>query len=114
MKKAPLLFDQQYKEESKLLETVTEWLNYQPDLKALRICDRYAKGYSDIFVCLNGQFVVIELKDDTGTMSKHQEEFIKDMKAVGAIGAECRTLRQVINLIEEARHRSNSGWYKDG
>lgn len=96
-----------YKEEGTLLRKVTDWLEPQQreGIKLIRICDRYNKGYSDLFICVRGYFVVAELKDDTGVASPHQEEFIKEMKEAGAIGAVCRTVKEVADLVEEAKRR---------
>lgn len=69
----------------------------------MRICDRYTKGYSDLFVCVGGILVVLELKDDTGVPSIHQLDFIDDIRKVGGIGGVCRTLKDIIMYVEEAR-----------
>lgn len=96
-----------YKDEAKLLKEVTKWLEpqFRDGIKVIRICDRYNKGYSDLFINVRGQFVVAELKDDEGTATPHQEEFIKDMVACGAIGGVCRTVKEVADLVEEAKRR---------
>lgn len=98
---------QMYKDEAKLLSEVTKWLAPQrrDGIMMIRVCDRYAKGYSDLFINVRGQFVVAELKDDTGTASPHQKDFIRDMKSCGAIGGVCRTVKEVADLIEEAKRR---------
>lgn len=99
---------QMYKDEAVLLKKVTEWLEPQrrDGIKVIRICDRYAKGYSDLFINVRGQFVVAELKDDVGTASQHQEEFIRDMVECGAIGGVCRTVKEVADLVDEAKRRT--------
>lgn len=96
-----------FKDESKLLNKVVEWLEPQrrDGIKLIRICDRYAKGYSDLFINVRGQFVVAELKDDTGTPTPHQLEFIEDMVDCGAIGGVCRTVAEVAALVDEAKRR---------
>lgn len=96
-----------YTEEADLLRDVTAWLEPQrrDGIKVMRICDRYAKGYSDLFINVRGQFVVAELKDDIGVASVHQEQFIEEMVACGAIGAVCRTVAEVATLVEEAKRR---------
>lgn len=96
-----------YEDEADLVKAVKEWLEPQErdGIKLLRICDRYAKGYSDFFICVKGIFVVAELKDNIGTASKHQEEFIEDMVACGAIGGVCRSVKDVADLIEQAKQR---------
>lgn len=93
-----------YKDEATLLKHTMQWLEAQRrnNIYALRINDRYAKGYSDIFVCVKGIFVVIELKDDTGTASPHQKLFLKEIIKAGGIGGICRTIDEVTELIGQA------------
>lgn len=101
------LLSQQYSDETVLQKKVMEWLAPQKrdGIKAIRICDRYNKGYSDVFICVRGIFVVAELKDDTGTPSPHQIQFIDEMRAAGAIGGICRSIKDVADLIEEAKQK---------
>ena len=98
---------QMYKDENKLLEKVVEWLEpqHRDGIMFMKIRDRYAKGYSDVFINVRGQWVVAELKDDEGEASVHQKDFIRDMVACGAIGAVCRTVKEVADLVEEAKRR---------
>ena len=93
-----------YKEEATLLAKVMRWLEPQirDGIKVIRICDRYHSGYSDLFICARGRFVVAELKDNTGTATPHQEIFIEEMIAAGAVGGICRTVKDVADLIEKA------------
>lgn len=97
--------NKQYSDEATLLRKVMEWLAPQKreHIKAIRICDRYNKGYSDIFICVHGMLVLAELKDDTGTPSQHQIDFIEEMRAAGAIGGICRSVKDVSDLIEQAK-----------
>ena len=99
--------DHMYQDEGSLLKAVMKWLEPQrrDGIMLIRICDRYAKGYSDLFINVRGQFVIAELKDDIGEPSVHQEDFIRDMVACGAIGGVCRTVADVAALIEEAKRR---------
>ena len=101
-------FDQMYTEEADLLDAVTKWLEPQrrDGIKLIRISERYKKGYSDLFICVRGQFVVAELKDNVGVASPHQKLFIKEMQEAGAIGGVCRTVRDVANLVDEAKRRA--------
>ena len=100
--------DQMYKDEATLLDKATTWLEMQRrnGIKVLRINDRYAKGYADLFICVRGIFVCAELKDDEGEASIHQEQFLQEMTEAGAICGVCRTLREVINLVDAAKRRS--------
>ena len=99
--------DQMFSDEADLLKKVIEWLEPQrrDGIKVIRVCDRYNKGYSDLFICVRGIFVVAELKDDTGTASLHQEQFIADIQNAGGIGGVCRTVKQVADLVDEAKRR---------
>lgn len=103
MNKAPS--DKVYSDEATLLRKVVQWLEPQKRdrIKAIRICDRYNKGYSDIFICVHGVLVLAELKDDTGTPSPHQLLFLDEMRAAGAIGGICRSVKDVADLIEKAK-----------
>lgn len=96
-----------YKDEEKLLKEVVKWLDpqYRDGIKYMKIRDRYAKGYSDLFINVRGQFVIAELKDDEGTASPHQEQFLEEMIQCGAIGGVCRTVKEVADLVEEAKRR---------
>ena len=100
--------DHMYSDEADLVSAVKKWLEPQrrDGIMLIRICDRYAKGYSDFFICVRGIFVVAELKDDTGKPTQHQLDFIKDMKECGAIGGVCRTVAEVSALVEEAKRRA--------
>jgi len=100
-----LVLDKPFKEEADLLKEALKWLYRQRDLKVLRICTEIRYGYSDLFLCVRGHFVIIELKDDEGTLTAPQEEFIVDMKDVGAIGGECRTVQQIIDYVNSARQK---------
>lgn len=94
-----------YEQESDLLAAVMAWITPQrkDGIAVLKIRDRYAKGYSDLFICVQGRFVIAELKDDEGEASVHQEEFIQMMKEAGAIGGICRTVKEVADFIEAAK-----------
>lgn len=106
MKKlTPLLLNQVHDEEATLLSLVIDWSMTQSDVFVIRITDKYHKGYSDIFACVNGIFVAAELKDKDGAPSIHQKIFVKNIVDAGGIGkVDVRTLGEYIELIEEARH----------
>ena len=96
---------QVYSDEATLLRKVMEWREPQQRerIKAIRVCDRYNKGYSDVFICVHGILVLAELKDDTGTPTPHQEIFLDEMRAAGAIGGICRSVKDVADLVEQAK-----------
>jgi hypothetical protein len=102
------ILDRTYSDEATLLKKVVDFLEPQrrDGIYVMKIRDRYTKGYSDVFICVRGLLVVAELKDDEGTPSQHQIDFVNDIIACGGIGkADCRTVRDVANLVEEAKRR---------
>lgn len=108
MKQIKLPSSQWYSDEGTLLSKCIDWLEPQErdGIKVLRISDRYKKGYSDLFICVRGIFVVAELKDDTGVATPHQLNFIRDMQRCGAIGGVCRSVKDVADLVEQAKEKS--------
>lgn len=97
-----------YDKEADLLTDVLKWFAPQEPsgIVALPIRDRYAKGYSDLFICVRGRLVVAELKDNIGTASPHQIAFLNKMRKAGAVGGICRSVEEVATLVKEAE-RSN-------
>lgn len=93
-----------YKEESKLLSECMKWLEPQRrnGIVVLKIRDMVSNGYSDLFICARGRFVVAELKDDVGKASPQQEDFITMMERAEAIGGVCRSVKDVSDLINKA------------
>ena len=70
----------------------------------IRITDGYHRGYSDLFILVQGRLVCAELKDKDGKPSKHQIEFIEKVQAYGGVGGICRTIAEVEDLCDEARY----------
>lgn len=97
---------QPYTEEADFLKDLKDWLELQPNTKVLRICDRYQKGYADLFLCVNGTFVAMELKDDKGTASPHQKQFITDIQKAGGIAGVCRSFQDAASLLCAANART--------
>jgi hypothetical protein len=93
-----------YTEESTLLDEVIKWMEplRRYGIVVLKIRDRYALGYSDLFICARGRFIVAELKDDVGKPSIHQDDFINLMTRADASGGICRSVKDVADLISEA------------
>lgn len=60
------------------------------------------RGVSDITCCIGGTFVAIELKDDKGTPSPQQLRYLEKVEASGGIGGVCRTIGDVLELLEKA------------
>lgn len=100
----PVASDRRYIDEATLLKRAIEWLEPQrrDGIRVLRICDRYAKGYSDLFIAVRGRLVVAEMKALNGRASPHQELFLSDMAGASVTGGICRSVKDVSDLIERA------------
>lgn len=97
---------EQYEKEADFLSDTIKWLSCQPDIMTIRINDNCHRGYSDLFLCVRGWFVAIELKDNTGTPSAHQKEFIKDLRHFGGVAGVAYTLQEVFDLVDTARRNT--------
>ena len=60
------------------------------------------RGVSDITCCIGGKFVAIELKDDKGTPSPQQLRYLEKVEESGGVSGICRTIGDVLNLLEKA------------
>lgn len=101
-----LLLDQPYKLEADLLADSIEYLkDYSPvETLPIRINDDTHRGYSDLFLLIDGKLAVAELKRATGTPSKHQEKFIKQVESYNGRGAVIKTLQQLIRLVNNTAY----------
>lgn len=93
----------EYDDEASLLKDATDWC-YSQGYLPIRITDAYHRGYSDLFIVVQGRLVVAELKDKDGKPSKHQLEFIEEVQAFGGVGGVCRTIAELEDLCDEARY----------
>lgn len=105
------LLTKTWTKEADLQAAVIKWLEPQrrDGIVVLRICDRYTKGYADLFICVHGVFVCAELKDDTGHASPQQIEFLDKMLGAGAVVGICRTVGDVAKLVDIAKEKAK-GW----
>lgn len=92
----------QYDAEADFLSAAQKWC-LQEGYLPIRINDSMHRGYSDLFIVVQGRLVCAELKDKTGKPSKHQLEFIKKVESYGAIGGVCRSIADIEDLCDEAR-----------
>ena len=93
----------EYDDEADLLDAVQTWC-YQEGYLPIRITDGYHRGYSDLFIVVQGKLVCAELKSATGKPSKHQLDFIEQVENYGAVGGVCRSIAEVEDLCDEARY----------
>ena len=93
----------EYNDEASLLKDAISWC-FEQGYYPIRITDGYHRGYSDLFIVVQGRLVVAELKDKDGKPTKHQVEFIEKVQAFGGIGGVCRTIADIEDLCDEARY----------
>jgi hypothetical protein len=96
-----------YDKENEFLKDAINWLHKQQDIKTIRINDSCHRGYSDLFLCVRGIFVALELKDNKGTPSTHQKVFIQDILLTGGVAKIVTTMQEVEACVDYARHRSD-------
>lgn len=92
----------EYDAEADVLDAVQDWCLREGYLP-IRINDSMHKGYSDLFICVQGRLVCAELKSRTGKPSKHQIDFINKVMQYGGVGGVCRSIADVEDLCDEAR-----------
>lgn len=93
-----------YTDEADLLSDAKTLLDilYRRGVTSLRISDRYTAGIPDILCCVQGKFVAIELKDESGTASPQQELTIARIIKNGGHARVCRNLYEIVDLLNEA------------
>lgn len=93
--------------ESDIQKSILTWLRSQKDLVCWKASDMYTRGVSDIVICFNGLFVVIEVKKPGEIPTALQHDFIQRINAVHGIGFYCDSLEKVKESIEFIRRRYN-------
>lgn len=72
-----------------------------PDVWYWKIADRWRSGIPDLLLIRDGRYLWIELKIESGKLSKIQEYTIKKLKEAGCDVAVCKSVLEVKNLIKE-------------
>ena len=93
-----------YRTEGAFSDVVYKYLDSQEDVRYYISSDRYRRGVADVIANVGGTMALLELKADKGKPSPHQQKFIKDLTSVGGCGGVCYCLRDVKNILEEARN----------
>ncbi len=87
-----------FESEDELLD-YTKLLLDLADVYYIRNEENIRGGIPDIVACIDGVFVGIELKDNTGIPTVQQLTNIANIKGSGGRANVCRTLSQVIALV---------------
>ena len=98
--------------EKTIQSKILRWLRTQPDLVAFKVAQgAYSeRGVSDIICCVRGRFVALEVKTQTGKLTKHQERFLERVNNANGVGVVVRSLDDAKKIIEEVR---NGGCIQD-
>ena len=65
-------------------------------------------GVSDLLCCIDGQFVAVEVKTPTGTVTVKQQAFGNRIMRAGGTFAVCRTVEEFLETLDAASDKSIS------
>ena len=71
-----------------------------PKSKVWKFNDRFTSGILDFLILINGAYTWIELKTETGELTKLQEWEIQSIKECGGEAEIARSVREAIQIIE--------------
>lgn len=88
--------------ESKLQSRVLAKIKKQYPLAVVfKLSDRWLSGLPDLLIIINGQVLFVELKTDTGVLSKIQLYTINRINNAGGRALVCRSVDEVIDAIKK-------------
>lgn len=90
------------KQESRIVKRILDWLNDQPETKAIKIHgSQYMEaGTPDIYCCFRGHPYFFEVKTPSGHVSKIQEKRMEEWEDAGV---SCYVVRSLENVQEVIR-----------
>lgn len=90
-------------EEKKIENTIKKWLtdNQHWHLKVQGGANNPSAGVPDIIACINGVFVGIEVKTETGRTTKIQEYQIQQINNSGGFAIVVTSLKQLLSELNE-------------
>lgn len=76
---------------------------YDPTKKIFRRSNNYnhLRGVSDILGVVDGKFLAIEVKSESGRLTVEQKAFLQNIRAQGGIAFEARSLVDVVQRLKE-------------
>lgn len=91
--------------ESDIQQTIKEYLQWHGwfVVKIHQSLGSY-KGIADLYAIKDGRHVWIEVKTDTGKLSKAQEQFKKDIESHGGMCIVARDIEDVEMLVKKKRY----------
>lgn len=91
-----------YTDEAKLIKDVKESLEMLDDCCVIRQEAVHKIGIPDLTLCYNGRFIAIELKDDEGSPSTLQVEWLTKIAKAGGIAIVANSVYPVIEALKRA------------
>lgn len=90
-------------EEKALQARILRYLSERPNTFVFKVIQANVNGIPDIIACVNGSFLAIEVKSETGKVTPLQEHTLKLLKNVKAITFVARpsNWHELINKIGE-------------
>ena len=85
--------------ETQLKNQVKRWVNAQGGF-CLKTSDRFTSGIPDLWVCIHGRGVWIELKTKTGKVSAIQQWTIDQIRGAEGEAVVCHSLDEVKTVFE--------------
>lgn len=73
---------------------------HQPDVKVIKIHDKYTSGISDLIICHRGKFVAIELKVGNNKPTKLQELFLMQIEEAGGVVGVAYSIEDVERILK--------------
>lgn len=58
------------------------------------------KGIPDLLICVNGRFLAVELKTETGTVSGAQHAHLAKIREAGGEAFVCRSVERFIEILD--------------
>ena len=80
--------------ETQLKNSVKKWVSSVGGY-SIKISDKFTSGIPDLWICINGRQIWIELKTEKGVVSQIQQWTISQINQAGGKAVVCRSLKEV-------------------
>ena len=94
--------------ESTIKKEMKDWLDSQGIFWSMVKGGEFSKrGDPDLILCVDGRYVAIEGKTETGELAHIQERRMRQIRKSGGIYAVARNLDELIAVVEEVMHNGD-------
>ena len=77
----------------------------KPEAYVRKLSDRYTRGLPDILVVWHGRAIFLEIKTETGKLSKLQAREIEAIWQAGGLAHVVRSVESALSIFEESAPR---------